>query len=118
METNVLDALGKLWQHGHGMFGWCSDCGSPSRYWNDVKARRTAQAAAGRRVRYRSYCASVASAVASIAPEPFDPIFCAAASVLMRCTHAAAAGAAPTSALSAARKKIEFARIGRRYVRK
>src|SRR5215467_12408821 len=76
METNVLDALGKLWQHGHGMFGWCSDCGSPSRYWNDVKARRTAQAAAGRRVRYRSYCASVASAVASIAPEPFDPIFC------------------------------------------
>jgi hypothetical protein len=40
MEMIVLDTLGKLWQHGHGMFGWCSDCGSPSRYWQDVKARR------------------------------------------------------------------------------
>jgi len=37
---NVLDMLGKHWQHGHSMFGWCSDCGSPSRYWDDVKARR------------------------------------------------------------------------------
>ena len=41
METIALDTLGKLHQHGHGMFGWCSDCGSPSRYWEDVKARRT-----------------------------------------------------------------------------
>jgi len=38
---NVLDTLDKLWQHGHGMFGWCSDCGAPSRYWDDVKALRT-----------------------------------------------------------------------------
>ena len=37
----ALDTLGKLYRHGHGLFGWCSDCGSPSRYWEDVKARRT-----------------------------------------------------------------------------
>ena len=36
----ALDTLGKLHHHGHGLFGWCSDCGSPSRYWDDVKARR------------------------------------------------------------------------------
>jgi hypothetical protein len=41
MEMIALDTLGKLHQHGHGLFGWCSDCGSPSRYWQDVKARRT-----------------------------------------------------------------------------
>jgi hypothetical protein len=41
MEMNALDTLRKLWQHGHGMFGWCSDCGSPSRYWMDVRAGRT-----------------------------------------------------------------------------
>jgi len=42
---NVLDTLGKLWQQGHGMFGWCTECGSPSRYWADVKARRALQPA-------------------------------------------------------------------------
>jgi len=36
---NVLETLGKLWQHGHGMFGWCSECGFPSRYWADVRAQ-------------------------------------------------------------------------------
>jgi hypothetical protein len=41
METIVLDRLGALHRHGHGLFGWCSRCGSPSRYWEDVKARRT-----------------------------------------------------------------------------
>jgi ssDNA-binding Zn-finger/Zn-ribbon topoisomerase 1 len=41
METIVLDTLGKLYRYGHGMFGWCAECGSPSRYWADVKARRT-----------------------------------------------------------------------------
>ncbi|HEV2549015.1 MAG TPA: hypothetical protein VGU20_16860 [Stellaceae bacterium] len=40
METIVLDTLGKLSRHGHGLFGWCSACGSPSRYWADVKERR------------------------------------------------------------------------------
>ena len=41
MEMVVLDTLGELHRHGHGLFGWCSECGSPSRYWEDVKARRT-----------------------------------------------------------------------------
>jgi hypothetical protein len=41
MEMIALDTLGKLYHHGHGMFGWCSDCGSPSRYWEDVGVRRT-----------------------------------------------------------------------------
>ena len=40
MEMIALDTLGKLHHHGHGLFGWCSDCGSASRYWADVKARR------------------------------------------------------------------------------
>ena len=40
MEMIALDTLGKLHHHGHGIFGWCSECGSPSRYWADVKARR------------------------------------------------------------------------------
>lgn len=41
MEMIVPDTLGKLYHHGQGLFGWCSDCGSPSRYWDDVKTRRT-----------------------------------------------------------------------------
>jgi hypothetical protein len=41
----VLDTIGKLLRHGHGMFGWCGDCGSASRHWEDVSARRTPQAA-------------------------------------------------------------------------
>jgi hypothetical protein len=41
MEMIALDTLGMLYHHGHRLFGWCSDCGSPSRYWADVKARRT-----------------------------------------------------------------------------
>jgi len=45
MEMIVLDTLAKLYQHGHGMFGWCSDCGFPPRYWDDVKARRVPQRA-------------------------------------------------------------------------
>lgn len=45
MEMIAIDTLGKLHHHGHGMVGWCSDCGSPSRYWNDVKARRAPKAA-------------------------------------------------------------------------
>jgi hypothetical protein len=36
MDTLVLDTIGKLWRHGYGMFGWCSDCGSPTRYRDDV----------------------------------------------------------------------------------
>jgi hypothetical protein len=41
METIVLDTLEKLHRHARGLFGWCSDCGSLSRYREDVKARRT-----------------------------------------------------------------------------
>ncbi len=41
MEMIVLDTLGKLNRYGHGLFGWCSACGSASRYWDDVRARRT-----------------------------------------------------------------------------
>jgi hypothetical protein len=45
MEMIVLDTLGKLYQHGHGLFGWCSECGSPSRYREDVRAGRLPQRA-------------------------------------------------------------------------
>jgi len=45
MDMLILDTIGKLYRHGHGVFGWCSDCGSPSRYWEDVRARRTPQPA-------------------------------------------------------------------------
>jgi hypothetical protein len=45
MEMIVLDTLGKFHRHGHGPFGWCCNCGNPSRYWADVKARRTPQLA-------------------------------------------------------------------------
>lgn len=45
MDTLVLATIGKLWRHGHGVFGWCGDCGSPAQYWDDVKARRTPQPA-------------------------------------------------------------------------
>jgi ribosomal protein L37E len=45
MEMIVLDTLGKLHHYGHGIFGWCSDCGFPSRYWEDVRARRTPRSA-------------------------------------------------------------------------
>jgi hypothetical protein len=48
MEMIALDTLGKLWQHGHGLFGWCADCGSQSRYWADVKARRAPWLIVGR----------------------------------------------------------------------
>jgi ssDNA-binding Zn-finger/Zn-ribbon topoisomerase 1 len=41
MEMIALDTLGKLHQYGHGLFGWCSDCGSLSRYWSDVGVGRT-----------------------------------------------------------------------------
>jgi hypothetical protein len=37
MEMIVLDTLGKLHRYGHGLFGWCTACGSPSRYWEDVR---------------------------------------------------------------------------------
>jgi hypothetical protein len=40
MEMIGLDTLGKLHRHRHGFFGWSSDCGSPSRYWDDVRVRR------------------------------------------------------------------------------
>ena len=40
MEMLVLDTIGKLWRHGHGMFGWCSRCAPASRYRGDVKAGR------------------------------------------------------------------------------
>ncbi len=26
MEMIVLQPLGKLYHHGHGLFGWCSNC--------------------------------------------------------------------------------------------
>jgi hypothetical protein len=45
MEMIVLDSLGKLHRHGHGLFGCCGNCGDASRYWADVKARRTPQRA-------------------------------------------------------------------------
>jgi uncharacterized membrane protein YeaQ/YmgE (transglycosylase-associated protein family) len=45
MQTVLLDTLGKLWRHGHGIFGWCSKCGSPSCCWQDVRERRTPQTA-------------------------------------------------------------------------
>jgi predicted nucleic-acid-binding Zn-ribbon protein len=45
MEMIALDRLGKLHQYGHGLFGWCSDCGSPSRYWEDVRATRMPRSA-------------------------------------------------------------------------
>jgi hypothetical protein len=41
METIVIDTLGAMQRRGYGFFGWCRDCGSPSNYWDDVKARRT-----------------------------------------------------------------------------
>jgi hypothetical protein len=41
MEMIVLDTLGALQRHGHGLFGWCCHCGSSWRYWEDVKDRRT-----------------------------------------------------------------------------
>jgi len=40
METIILDTLGGLRRHGHGLFGSCRECGSLSRYWADVTARR------------------------------------------------------------------------------
>jgi hypothetical protein len=43
METILLDTLGRLYQHGHGMFGWCTACGSALRYWADLKAGRNPQ---------------------------------------------------------------------------
>lgn len=42
----VLDTLGALHRHGHGLFGWCANCGDASWYWADVRARRTPQRAA------------------------------------------------------------------------
>ena len=45
MEMIVLDTLGQLYRHGHGLFGGCGDCGSASRYWEDVRARRAPQRA-------------------------------------------------------------------------
>ena len=30
MDTLVLDTIGKLYTYGHGVFGRCFDCGSPS----------------------------------------------------------------------------------------
>jgi hypothetical protein len=45
MEMIALDTLRKLHRYGHGLFGWCSECGSPSRYWDDVRARRTPKSA-------------------------------------------------------------------------
>jgi hypothetical protein len=41
----ALDTLGALHRHGHGLFGWCGNCGAASRYWAEVKARRTPQRA-------------------------------------------------------------------------
>jgi hypothetical protein len=41
MDKLVLDTIGKLYTDGHGMFGWCLGCGSPSQYWDDVRERRT-----------------------------------------------------------------------------
>lgn len=40
MEMIVIDTLGAIQRHGYGMFGWCCDCESPSKYWDDVRARR------------------------------------------------------------------------------
>ena len=40
MEMVTIDTLGAMQRHGYGLFGWCCTCGSPSRYWDDVKARR------------------------------------------------------------------------------
>ena len=41
MEMMVIDTLGAAQRHGYEFFGWCLACGSPSRYRQDVKARRT-----------------------------------------------------------------------------
>ena len=41
MEMIVIDTLGAMQRHGYGMFGWCCDCGAPSKYWADLKSRRT-----------------------------------------------------------------------------
>jgi hypothetical protein len=45
MEMVTIETLGAMQRHGYGLFGWCSECGSPSRYWDDVKVRRTPQRA-------------------------------------------------------------------------
>jgi hypothetical protein len=45
MEMIVIDTLGAMQRHGYRVFGWCLECGSPSRYWDDVKARRAPQRA-------------------------------------------------------------------------
>jgi hypothetical protein len=36
----TIETLDAMQRHGLGLFGWCCDCGFPSRYWEDVKARR------------------------------------------------------------------------------
>jgi len=41
MEMITVDTLGVMQRRGYGFFGWCGDCGAPSNYWADVKARRT-----------------------------------------------------------------------------
>jgi hypothetical protein len=38
MEMISINTLVALLRHG--LFGWCCNCGSPSRYWHDVRARR------------------------------------------------------------------------------
>jgi hypothetical protein len=39
MEMIALETIVKLHHRGHGLFGWCSECGSPSRYWDDAEHR-------------------------------------------------------------------------------
>jgi hypothetical protein len=40
MEMNILDTLGKLHYHGQDFSAGAPTCGSRSRYWDDVRARR------------------------------------------------------------------------------
>jgi hypothetical protein len=43
MEMVTIDTLGAMRRRGYGLFGWCTACGSASRYWADVRAGRTPQ---------------------------------------------------------------------------
>jgi hypothetical protein len=69
METIILDTLAKLDRHGHGLFGWCSDCGSPSRYWEDVRARRAPKPAPGVGQPESKFCSFSVATKAAIASE-------------------------------------------------
>jgi hypothetical protein len=69
MEMIALDTLGRLYHRGHGMFGWCLDCGSPAQYWDDVRAKRALSPLCSISI-FRGSFVSVASNARSLASRP------------------------------------------------